>query len=259
MAYPFQTIPHKEYPNTFLENTAVTLISRKWNGEFNDNFTNLYPKFVERFFGLKKDAQLFKETQEVSMTAPEDEITFTFRPDKANLRVGRKKYHTFVDNIIPELLPLKDFMFGVMERESIENVMVRKLNIFPIQADSVEEVKENTLEIYKYIYNIDLLGAGALSNEDLSHDAPWILDFRKGLFSNSENEVTIRIAIARAQGYEKTFNVVLDSSARCVNPSEIGEGAVDRILLKLNDQLFDAYHWCVGNEIIQLMEKENKG
>lgn len=257
MAYPFQTIPHKEYPNTFLENTAVTLISRKWNGEFNDNFTILYPKFVERFFGLKKDAQQFKEKQEVSMTAPEDEVTFTFRPDKANLRVGRKKYHTFVDNIIPELLPLKVFMFGVMERESIENVMVRKLNIFPIQADSVEEVKENTLEIYKYIYNPELLSA--LSNEEPPHDASWILDFRRGIFSNSENEVTVRIGIARAQGYEKTFNVVLDSSARCVNPSEIGEGAVDRILLRLNDQLFNAYHWCVGNEIIQLMEKENKG
>ena len=191
------------------------------------------------------------------MTAPEDEITFTFRPDKANLRVGRKKYHTFVDNIIPELLPLKDYMFGVMERESIENLMVRKLNIFPIQADSVEEVKENTLEIYKYIYNPELLSA--LSNEEPPHDASWILDFRRGIFSNSENEVTVRIGIARAQGYEKTFNVVLDSSARCVNPSEIGEGAVDRILLRLNDQLFNAYHWCVGNEIIQLMEKENKG
>lgn len=256
MAYPFQNIPHKEYPNTFLENTTVTLISRKWNGEFNDNFDNLYPSFVERFFGLKKDAQQFKEKQEMSMTAPEDDITFTFRPDKANLRVGRKKYHTFVDNIIPELLPLKDFIFGVMERESIENLMVRKLNIFPIQADSDEEVKENTLEIYKYIYNPELLGA--VSNVEPPHNASWILDLRKGTFSNSENEVTVRIGIAKTQGYEKTFNVVLDSSARCVNLSEIGEGAVDRVLLRLNDQLFNSYHWCVGNEIIQLMEKENK-
>lgn len=256
MAYPFQTIPHKEYPNTFLENTAVTLISRKWNGEFNDNFANLYSSFVERFFGLKKDAQQFKEKQEVSMTAPEDEVTFTFRPDKANLRVGRKKYHMFVDNIIPELLPLKAFMFGVMERESIENLMVRKLNIFPIQADSVEEVKENVLDIYKFIFKPELLKEVSLVNAP--QNAPWILDFRKGVFSNNDDEVTIRVGIARAQGYEKTFNVVLDSSSRCANSSEIGEGAVDRILLRLNDQLFNAYHWCVGNEIIQLMEKEDR-
>ena len=256
MAYPFQTIPHKEYPNTFLKNTAVTLISGKWNGEFNDKFANLYPSFVERFFGLKKDAQQFKEKQEMSVTAPEDEITYTFRPDKANLRVGRKKYHTFVDNIISELLPLKVFMFGVMERESIENLMVRKLNIFPIQADSVEEVKENVLDIYKYIFKPELLKEVALANAP--QDASWILDFRKGMFSNSDDEVTVRIGVAKAQGFEKTFNVILDLSARCAYSSRIGEGAVDRILLRLNDQLFNAYHWCVSNEIIQLMEKENK-
>lgn len=253
MTYPFQPIPHKEYPNTFLENTAVSFISEKWDGKFKDSFTKLYTGFVERFFGLKKEVQQFKEKQKMSVTALENDITFTFTPDKSYLRVGRKKYHTFVSSIIPELLPLKAFVFGVMEMESIENLMIRKLNIFPIQADSIEEVQENTLDIYKFIYKPELLDV--VEKIEVPQDAPWILDFRKGKFTNHEDEITIRIGIAQSKSNENTYNVILDSSARCAKPHTIEEGTIDRILLRLNDQLFDSYHWCVSSEIIQLMEK----
>lgn len=255
MAFPFDTIPHKEYPNTFLENTTVSLFSKKWDGVFKDSFEVFYPQFVDRFFGLKKTAQEFKDKPEMSVTAPENDITYTFRPDKVNLQVGRKKYHTFVDSMIPELLPLKAFMYGVMECDSIENLQVRKLNIFPIQAESIDEVKKNILNIYKYIFKSELLNTVIV--DKTPQNAHWIVDFRRGKFSDNEDEVTIRLAIAQVHEIQNSFNVVLDSSARCLNPSDIGEGAVDRILLRLNDQLFNAFHWCVNKDIIQLMEKES--
>ena len=50
----------------------------------------------------------------------------------------------------------------------------------------------------------------------------------------------------------------MDSSVVLAQHKEIGEGAIDRLLIRLNDQLFNAFHWCVADEIIKLMEQEVK-
>lgn len=256
MAYPFVPIEHREYPNTFLVNTAVSLIASSWNGEYNENFDKLYPEFVDRFFGVKKTADQFKQKGELSLSSPEDEVTFTFRPDKANLRVGRKKYHTFVETIMPDLVPLKVFMFDAREIENLENLQVRKLNIFPIQADSDEEIKQNANEVYRYLFKQGLMSE--VSVAPIPDNSFWILDFRRATFANDEYNVTIRIGIAKSQGTENGYNVVMDSSVVCAQKKEIGEGAIDRLLIRLNDQLFNAFHWCVADEIIKLMEQEVK-
>ena len=206
MAYPFIPIEHREYPNTFLVNTAVSLIASDWNGEFNENFDKLYPEFVDRFFEIKKTVNQFKEKGEMSLSSPEDEVIYTFRPDKANLRVGRKKYHTFVETIMPKLVPLKVFMFGTREIENLENLQVRKLNIFPIQADSDEEIKQNANEVYRYIFKQDLMAEVFVA--PIPNNSPWILDFRRATFVNDEYKVTIRIGIAKSQGAEKSYNVI---------------------------------------------------
>lgn len=256
MAYPFESITHKEYVNTFLVNTTVSLISKEWNGHFKDDFESRYSGFVKRFFGLEKDGKEFVERNGLSLTSREDDMTYSFMPDKANLRVGRKKYHTFMYSIIPELLPLKVFLFDVLDKKSIENVMVRKLNVFPIQAGSVDEIKQNALNIYAYIFKPAILSE--FSKADPPENSPWIIDFRKGLFSDKDDEMVVRMGISQSRGSKNVFNVVLDSSTRCKVPSTIEEGAVDRILLRQNDSLFDAYHWCVSDEVIQLMEKKGQ-
>ena len=256
MAYPFIPIEHREYPNTFLVNTAVSLIGSNWNGEYNENFDKLYPEFVDRFFGIKKTVDQFKQKGELTLSSPEDELTFTFRPDKANLRVGRKKYHTFVETIMPELVPLKAFMFGAREIDNLENLQVRKLNIFPIQADSDDEIIQNANDVYRYLYTQDLMTE--VSVAAIPNNSPWILDFRRASFASDEFNVTIRIGIAKSQGAEKSYNVVMDSSVVCAQQKEIGEGAIDRLLIRMNDQLFNAFHWCVADEIIKLMKQEVK-
>ena len=255
MAYPFESIAHKEYVNTFLVNTTVSLITEDWNGQFKDGFADHFSGFVKRFFGLEKDGHDFIERKELSLKSHDDDVSYSFRPDKVYLRVGRKSYRTFVNSIIPDVLPLKVFLFGVMEKESIENVMVRKLNIFPIQADSLEEIKQNAQKIYGSIFKPAILDS--LSQDNPPENTPWILDFRKGIFVDKEDEMAIRIGISQSKGSKNVFNVVLDSSTRCKIPSAIGEGSVDRILLRQNDQLFDAFHWCVSDEIIHLMEKKD--
>ena len=256
MAYPFIPIEHREYPNTFLANTAVSLIGNNWNGGYNENFDKLYPEFVDRFFGVKKTVDQFRQKGELTLSSPEDELTFTFRPNKANLKVGRKKYRTFVETIMPKLFPLKAFMFGAREIDNLENLQVRKLNLFPIQADSDEEIIQNANDVYRYLYTQDLMSE--VSVAAIPNNSPWILDFRKASFANDEFKVTIRIGIAKSQGTEKSYNVVMDSSVVCAQQKEIGEGAIDRILIRLNDQLFNAFHGCVADEIIKLMKQEVK-
>lgn len=255
MAYPFpHQEQHKVYPNTFLENTSVSLIACHWDGVFSSDFEKLYPKFVDSFFHLPKSVEDFKKQKEMSVSAPEDGLTYSFKPDKAYIRRDRKSYISFLSSIMTEILPLKVFLFDVMKFSSIENLQVRKLNILPIEAESDDEIRNKLMDVYRFLYSDDFLKY--VQDATLPIDAPWILNFRKAVFSEGDNEVTLRIGIAKANNKEHIYNVVLDSSARCSKPSIIEEGSVDRKLLKLNDCLYDAFHWCVKEDIIQLMEEE---
>ena len=256
MAFPFDHKNHEVYPNTFLENTAVTLFASDWNGVFSGNFDDLYPKFVERFFRLKKSVDQFKKDLEMSVTAPDDGLSYIFNPNKARLSVDRKKYVSFVDNIMTELFPLKDFMYRVMERSVIENVQVRKLNILPIEAEDDNEIVENADNVYAFLFKKELIEY--VKDQPIPDSAPWILSFRRANVDNGNVDISIRIGISKVRNRQKHYNVILDSSARCINHSPIEEGAVDGLLLNLNDCLFDAFHWCVKSEIVEMMRKENE-
>jgi len=253
MAYPFIHKEHKKYNNTFLDNTAVSLIASVWNKHVPDGFSEIFPAFVERNYQLKTNAQQFLETPELIVEDEENAVTYTFRPDKATLRVGRKTYDTFYTAVLSRLLPLKEFLFGVMGLEAVENLMVRKLNIFPISADSDEEVLQNVENIYRYMYREDLMGV--VKEQKIPDNAPWILSLRRAVLTDEKSEITIRVAISKAKR-ENQYNIILDSSVRHPLSTRIEEGAIDRQLRYLNDQLFDAFHWCVSDSIIDLMEKE---
>lgn len=255
MAYPFEHKEHKKYYNTFLDNTAVSLIAPTWDRHVPDEFFAKFPAFVERNYQIKASAQQFIESHELNVENEEEAVTYVFKPDKATLRVGRKTYDTFYTAVMPRLLPLKEFVFGVMGLCTIENLLVRKLNIFPISADSPEEVLQNAENIYRYMYKGGLVEIA--EEQNIPQNAPWILSLRKAILSDANSEVTIRIALAKAKG-ENLYNVILDSSVRYYKLMKIEEGSIDRRLRFLNDLLFDAFHWCVSDSIVELMEKEIK-
>lgn len=258
MEYLFPHIEHKVYRNTFIQSTSVSLIGSNIGNELPTNFDKRCIEFAERFFQIKPDIENFLNTNVMIFSNDEEEVEFSFGPDKARLTIGRKNYVSFLNNIMPELLQLKEFMFGVMQNSSLENLCIRKLNLFPITAENDESVSENVDEIFKYFFNSELIDNVEDSIGSVPKNASWMLCFKKAMFAAETDpyEMSIRIGISKTNK-EKRYNVILDSLARCKNTGEIKEGSVDRILLALNDRLFDAYHWCVNEGIISLMEKED--
>lgn len=255
MAYPFGHIEHKVYPNTFLENTSVSIFTAPWNGQYYDGFDRRFAEAMERDFQLKIDPQQFRKSSFMNVEDEEQLVTYLFYPDKAQVRIARKKYVSFDKTVIPLLSPMKSFVFGVMGQKVIENLLIRKLNVFPIQGDSEEDVNSKLDNIYGFMFKDELVKTA--KDVEIPENAPWIMSFRKAVMDDDETEMTIRIGISKAEK-DKMYNVILDSSVKLKEKQNIVEGAIDQQLRQLNDELFDAFHWSVNNSVLSLMQKEVK-
>jgi len=142
-----------------------------------------------------------------------------------------------------------------MGQKVIENLLIRKLNVFPIQGDSEEDVNSKLDNIYGFMFKDELVKTA--KDVEIPENAPWIMSFRKAVMDDDETEMTIRIGISKAEK-DKMYNVILDSSVKLKEKQNIVEGAIDQQLRQLNDKLFDAFHWSVNNSVLSLMQKEVK-
>ncbi len=255
MKYPFEHKGHKVYPNTFLENTSVSMFAPEGKSGYDEAFDQRFTTAMERDFQIRLDAQKFRESGILSVEDDEHLVTYLFYPAKAQLRVGRKKYVSFNESVVPMLVPIKNFIFNVMEYKAVEKMLIRKLNVFPIKGDSDSEIIENLESAYSFMFKDDLIKR--VKAVEIPETAPWMLSFRRAELCDDETEMMIRIAVSKAKT-EKIYNVTLDTSVKQREAGQIEEGAVDRKLRDLNDKLYDAFLWSVNEEIVALMEGEEK-
>ena len=255
MEYPFEHKGHKVYPNTFLENTSVSMFAPDGKCSYDETFDQRFATAIERDFQIQPDSQKFKESGILCVEDDEHIVSYLFYPNQARLRVGRKKYISFNESVVPMLVPMKNFIFNVMEYKAVEKMLVRKLNVFPIKGDSDDEIIENLETAYNFMFKDDLIKQA--KDVAIPETAPWILSLRRAKLGDDESEMTVRIAVSKAKT-EKMYNVILDTSVKQRDAGEIEEGAVDRKLRDLNDKLYDAFLWSVNDDIVALMEGEVK-
>lgn len=249
MAFPFQTIPHRIYKNTTLQNVVITFeYGKKESAFYNEEFYMRFDDFMKRRFGLIVKHTLVEQPFQIKNN--KFDSVFYFENGKVMVFIPRKDYVSFEDTAIPHVHRLKEFLKEVVNLSHLQNFSIRKINIWQVvdvENDPQEYLKNLKIHIFSeaFLNSTDTVRCSAEEENIL---------FRKLSWSESDKVVTLRTAFVPTD-VSKSYNLVLDSEVYEKNEEGIAlEGLID-CLKRRNEDLFNAYHWCVNKQIIKQMEE----
>ena len=251
MAYPFPVKEHRIYKNTTLD--RVLVLFDYWHREnsfFNDDFFFRLDDYTSKNFSLKVDHQLYDRAFQIRND--KNGAVLMFFNGILLLEIDKDKYVSFDDSAIPQIHKMKDFVKNVLCDERVKRVNIRKLNIWQVQV-----VEKDATEIRDLIINHIFSDALLTSDAEQPVDAEEKGVFKKFVWKEEDlNEtITMRLAFVKVNGKDDAYNLALDTDLEIMPEGGLQlEGLVER-LKERNRVLFNAYHWCVREEVIKQIEE----
>lgn len=247
-------IEHKDhiiYPTTFLQNVVVSMryTPKQYLPEEEREIVAESNSFFLENFGI--DFHVDSLERQYNLTNEEDDMGYVFTPNSAMVRVGRKHYTSFDASVMPNIYRLRNYIFKVLRLGKIDSLIVRKLNMFPVQIEgSVNEAIFNKMESF-------LLSSDLLQTEKTPDQALQVGNVVTGVYKREiedGNNLFRILTSTTKRGEGNTYNLVLDISCRTrISNEGITEDRIEERLNELNQRLFDLYHWAVSNEVTDVM------
>ena len=137
--------------------------------------------------------------------------------------------------------------------EELQKLSIRKINMWPYKNLTGNNTAKEVL--LRKIFSSDLLEGISLSSSEDIAQIFWNKDFnndKEGL----QEKVSIKFGFISKNKNEATNNlppniIILDTT---IERTDTEKNTVIDTLTQMNQTLFDAYHWCVNQNIIHLME-----
>lgn len=252
MNVKIEQTPYKIYPNTFLQNVVVVMgFEGDVAGEPNqgipvdrlktfllDNFGFVLPEGEARDFA--------------SLSNEELGLNFQFYSNKTSLRVNCKNYQSFEATIMPLVYKLRAYVREVLERDSVDYVKIRKVNMFPFQ---LPKQYEETIygQMMHHLLNNDLLNSPSDGSEQITN-GQTPLDLH--LIEDDKYVFTIKTGVVKASDRDDVCVVILDTSSKTLNFAPVALTEIETNIRQQNQRMFDLFHWAVNDEVIDVMENQ---
>jgi hypothetical protein len=254
MAFNFlnSNLVRKEYKYSFLQQVTVRFNFDKIERETVDSdFTlNLNKFFVDVFQSeIPQDVDLW--TKPIVSKRNDGIYSFYFGLDEVAAVIGAKDYHSFVDNVIPQLFRLKKFLKDVYRRNEITSITIAKVNTWPFKLTK-ETSLVNPKDVLKLVLKEELYN---------QEKGEWKTDEQKLIplktLTWTDNK---RLASAKGRFYPQDekgeFACELDTEASVCDKIKLDD--IEYVATSLNDDLYQLYHWCVTNQVIDIMNGTQK-
>ena len=251
MAYPFPAKEHRIYKNTTLNSVLVsfTYLHRE-KSFFNEEFYSRLDAYTSKNFSLTVEHNLFDKAFQIRND--KNGVALIFYNGVLLLAIDKDRYVSFNDSAVSQIHKMKDFVMDVLGDEKIERVCIRKLNIWQIKdvKKDVNVVRDNIVNL---IFTDELLTSDAA--QPTSDGEQGV--FKKFIWSEEDlnEKVTMRLAFVKVNGTDDAFNLVLDTELEIMQQGGVRLEGLTELLKERNQVLFNAYHWCVRNEVIKQMEE----
>lgn len=246
--FQFPEVKYRLYKNTFLQNVMVTFEFLSAN---NERTNAAFVDYLKSFFEIEaKDSSLING---VTISKKDMSVSLSFSTNKAAIHLNGQKYVGFSDTAIPQVFKLRNFFTKVMNVTTLQSISIRKVNVWNIKQDIRNAVRVE--DAYKAIFSDNLINA--LSNVGLSEEERAIPNFQKAYWKVNTAELIVRTALLPPSKTKDQFcHLILDTEIidKPTNGYKVENVASD--MMDLNSTLYDAFHWCVCNDIINLMSKE---
>lgn len=249
--FPFKSEKYRQYQNTFLQRVAIgfdfqptTVKASELNALFND--------YLQSFFGVTTNDDL--NSGKFNVTRKDLNLSFDFSNHYAVISLNGSTYVGFSDTAIPQIFKLRNYFKKVVKTEVITKTEIRKLNVFNIKANDTTSIDMGS--VMKVLLSSDLIAT--LGTENLSNEEKVIPGMRKCIFNSGDSTITIRVVLLPPSKANDSFHHLLLDALGELQPTDgIKVDDVVGRLMDFNKILYDCYHWCISDNVRQLMRQNS--
>lgn len=241
-----EKIPYKQYANSFLNTVALSLYFD--SNESKSDFMSKLKEFASAIFNLNiKDEG---EYEGIRITKEDKSIIFFLSLGSAMVEISGDSYQNFNDSQLPLLTRLLDFSRKVAGVDKIKNISIRKLNTWDFKANDSNVPSVDW--VYYKIFSKEF--RESLSKDDLTEQESSISNFQKFIFEDGDYTMKLRTAYIQNAKDRDYTRLILDTECLC----NVASRPIDEIIeicKSMNKRMYDTYHWCITEEVINMMNK----
>lgn len=237
---------HRTFKRTFLQQTEVIL---KFTPAIADrDFQARLRTYFKSVFKLDLSDKGDTETNHAEITSDHEQKKFIFDLNQVKFIIGADSYKTFTDSAIPMIGMLLRFMTDVARVDSISQLNIVKINIWPIKS---EDSFSNFTNMIRYTFEEKYVSDMLSYKFD---DNPQPVRLSKTTCNEINEKITLEsILSAEVVSKEKVnLGLVLNGSVKNVAVNDILSDAIT-----LNDIIYQGFMESVSKNIIYFMSREN--
>lgn len=244
----FKNTPYKQYPNSFLSVVTLSLKFERNKALSDAEFMTNLKEYADAFFSLKINES--REFNGLLIKRADNKVTYSFGKTEAAVEILGDVYKNYTDSQLPCLARMIDYIKKVVGPDKVKEIAVRKVNKWNFKNDGQKPVTADAAR--DFVFSAEFLKS--LSSDNLSSIERVVDNFMKVEDVINGNKVSIRTAYLTDQKDAGITGLILDSVSR-KNVEDLTLSELPNECKNINKLLFDAFHWCVKEEIISMMEK----
>lgn len=245
---PFGTENYRQFQNNFLASVLVGMVfSPSHDAETNKEQWNL---FTQELFSVGPLEGLFQKP--IAINRGDHKLSYVFDKTRALVQINDDGYQNFADTVIPHAYKLKRFITEVAGSDVISQLDIRKIDMFQIMSEDGQTVDEN--DIRKHFFSNKYLTQQE-SLAQLERDETNFPGMLKHQWRDESYVLTIRSAFIKMPGKGNGYRLILDTEEHYEPDDKIKLDGLDKELIKMNKDLFNAFMWCISDKVVSIMEK----
>lgn len=244
---PFGKAAYRQFETTFLASVIVGVsfppvqdaASRKERWE----------KFAWALFSVKPMEGIFEKP--IVINRSDKKLGFVFEKNRAQAHISGDGYQNFADSVIPHAFKLKEFLTEVAGVESPTRLGIRKINVFQIETNKTKPIDEDAIRKHFFSPAYCELKDKMAEFDEEEKRFPGM---KKHQWTEGSNQLTVRSAFVKVLNTENRYRLVLDIDEQYTSAKGINLDKLDETLKEMNMDLFNAFMWCVSDNVIGIMK-----
>lgn len=204
--------------------------------------------FLKSVFKLNLADKADGEANHAEISSGQEQKRFVFDLDQAKFIIGPKSYATFAETAIPMIGILLRFIADVARVETLEQVSIVKINIWPIKS---EDAFSNFTDMIKYTFR-ERCVSDMLSYKFDEDPKPVRLSKTSNnvIADNANVDAVLTAEVVSKE--EVRLGLVLNASATNIGVNDV---LADSVVL--NDLIYLSFTETISDNILNLMSREN--
>lgn len=245
---PFGSATYRQFQNTFLASVMVGMNYPKVKGD--DSQKEKWGSFTRSLFSVEPLEGIFQGP--IVINRSDNKLVYIFDADQARVLISGDGYQSFADSVISHAYKLKQFVLDVVGCDHPSQVSIRKIDIFQIETDKGMAPAEGAVR--RHFFSPDYV---SYHNQiaELDDEEKRVPGMLKHQWSENDYLFTMRSAFVKVPKTENVYRLILDIDEQYTPKEGINFEKLDEELKKMNMDLFNAFIWCVSDNVISIMEK----